>query len=308
MLSYTVEVRAKDDFIGGNNVYTNDIQSNITADGKTYTLPHPMVNVKAEISVNDAEKTIFLGSTVPADADVLSGFFSETGNYTYQWYTDAECKNEISWEELGQATPGIDGATYYVKVSYVSVQPDPEALENTDNNYVGKGTLGYSAYDIGTYTIHVVDGTITVQKTISKTDYNAKQGDPIFTFKISNGTTSYYRTIRFTETDVKNASSDTVTLSATLTGIAKGNYTVEELESSNYTLKSVAVDAETSFDSSKNGNQVTFMVGDITKRYGKVTFTNTKGDSSLPRDTDTVNNTLKLGQKIVQTKDGDNGR
>jgi hypothetical protein len=307
-LTYTFEVKAKDDFIGGNNVYTNVETSKIEADGKEYTLPHPMVNVRAEITAKDLDETIFLGDTVPITADTAKALCKKLTDpgYSYAWYKDEACTEPITEQEIAATVPGTDGVTFYLKAGYTSVMPEAEALANTGDHYVGENTDGYAVSAVGKYTIHVVDGAITIQKTIKTSDYNEKQGDPIFTFKVTDGTTSYYKTLRFTASDIENAT-DTVTLSTTLTGLAKGSYTVEELDTSNYTLQSVEVGSETTFVNAKNGNKVTFTVGEIDKRYGKVTFTNTKKEGTKPKDTDVLKNTLKVGKKITQSKDGDNG-
>jgi hypothetical protein len=264
--------------------------------------------VKATVTADDLEKTIFLGDTVPMSDEILKAMseYTQNSEYVYKWYTDEACTQEISEDDIAAAVPGMGGASYFLKVSYVSEKPENEALANTNGHYVGEGTTGYSVYEIGTYQINVVDGTITIQKTISKSTIRSNQGDPIFTFKISDGKKSYYRTVRFSEAVINNASSDAVTLTATLTGIAKGSYTVEELETSDYSLDSMTVDSSTTFDYVRTGSTVTFTVGDIDKRYGKVSYVNVRKDNTAPKDKDVVKNTLKIGSKITDSKDGDN--
>jgi hypothetical protein len=307
-LSYSFEVKAKEAFLGGNNVCTNGSASAIYANNAEYKLPLPIVNVKATVAADDLEKTIFLGDTVPMSNEILKAMseYTQNSEYVYKWYTDEACTQEISEDDIAAETPGTEGASYFLKVSYVSEKPEKEALTNTDGHYVGEGTTGYSVYEVGTYQINVVDGTITIQKTISKSTIRSNQGDPIFTFKISDGNRSYYRTVRFSEAVINNASSDAVTLTATLTGLAKGSYTVEELETSDYSLASMTVDGSTTFDYARTGSTVTFTVGDINKRYGKVSYVNVRKDNTTPKDKDVVKNTLKVGSKITDSKDGDN--
>jgi hypothetical protein len=307
--TYTFNVQAKDSFVGGNNIYTNDSSSNVLADGKTYTLPHPAVNVEEKLVVNSTEKTIFLGDTVPMNPTIMAELFTKQGteDCTIEWYTDEACTNQISQDDMTKETPGVDGATYYLKVSYKADTPTEEALAASDGHYAGDKDDEYNITAIGTYTVHVVSGEITIQKTISKTTINSKQGDPIFTFKISDGTRSYYKTVRFSDTVVNNASGDTVSLSVTLSGLPKGNYTVEELDTTNYSVGSMTVDnGSATFDNSIDGNKVTFVAGDINKLSGKVSYVNVKKDNDTPKDTDVVKNTLMIGQKISDSKDGDN--
>lgn len=64
--SNTITVRAKDEYIGGNNVPTNVApDSKITTGYGNAILPQPKVNVKSDLVVNNNKKTIFYGDTVP---------------------------------------------------------------------------------------------------------------------------------------------------------------------------------------------------------------------------------------------------
>jgi hypothetical protein len=51
---------------------------------------------------------------------------------------------------------------------------------------------------------------------------------------------------------------------------------------------------------------VTFAMGDINKQYGKVNYVNVRKDNTAPKNNDVVKNTLKVGSKIKDSKDGDN--
>ena len=48
-----IKVKAKDDYIGGNNVTTNGPESGITVDGVTKKFPQPTVNVKSELFITN---------------------------------------------------------------------------------------------------------------------------------------------------------------------------------------------------------------------------------------------------------------
>lgn len=75
---------------------------------------------------------------------------------------------------------------------------------------------------------------LTIVKKISQADF--ANGDPIFTFKISNedGSLVLYRTVRFTKDSfVQNTEN---IKSVTIEGLPVGNYTVEELNTVRYTL------------------------------------------------------------------------
>lgn len=61
----TIEIKAKDDFIGGNMIPTNGSASGITIDGNTKPFPQPSVNVKLLTpSIGDKEKTYYKGDTI----------------------------------------------------------------------------------------------------------------------------------------------------------------------------------------------------------------------------------------------------
>ena len=75
----TITVRAKDTYIGGNNVTTN-----ISPDSKISTgygdavLPQPPVNVKAELQVGNNEVTVYKGDTIPTDDKLLNTYSMST--------------------------------------------------------------------------------------------------------------------------------------------------------------------------------------------------------------------------------------
>ena len=61
----TIEIKAKDDFIGGNMIPTNGSASGITIDGNTKPFPQPSVNVKLLTpSIGDKEKNYYKGDTI----------------------------------------------------------------------------------------------------------------------------------------------------------------------------------------------------------------------------------------------------
>lgn len=99
----TIHVQAQTDYIGGNNVPTNispDSKITTTEFGDT-PLPQPKVNVKAELTLNDKEITIYKGDDVPtADtvlADMVQNYTKNTTSYgiskdsfTVQWYSSEQ--------------------------------------------------------------------------------------------------------------------------------------------------------------------------------------------------------------------------
>ena len=166
----SITVKAKDDYIGGNNVATN-----ISPDSKISTgygdavLPQPKVNVKAELKVKNKEVTIYKGDSLPDTNTVLKEMFDLEGNtskynvpessFTTKWYSNPECTTEVT--NLTADT----NTTYYLKVSYNAGESTPKSNANTDGNIAGGEdhiveavNESDSAKLYGIYTINVLSG------------------------------------------------------------------------------------------------------------------------------------------------------
>lgn len=157
----TITVRAKDEFIGGNNVTTNvSPGSKISTKYGDVKLPQPKVNVKSDLVVNNNEKTIFYGDTVPTEDDILNVLFNkrepkgnvtqldgteklvtytigadgqsfDENDFTLTWYEDEACTKEIKVEDMAKVVPEPDSKQYYLKVTYNVGQPSDESNANT---------------------------------------------------------------------------------------------------------------------------------------------------------------------------------
>lgn len=152
------------------------------------------------------------------------------------------------------------------------------------------------------FTIHVVAGEINIKKMLE----NAKnrrpelEGDPIFTFRISDkGGHTWYRFVRIGG-DEESASAEI------LYGLPKGEYTIEELDTIRYENTDVSIESN-SCPVDKQTNSMVAYIGysnkenpttDVTHRKAVVTFTNTRNDSSKLTDSD-----IRLN-RFTKTKDG----
>lgn len=217
--SNTITVRAKDEYIGGNNVPTNIApDSKITTGYGSAILPQPKVNVKSDLVVNNNEKTIFYGDTVPTTKDVINALFntSEPQGYVTQldgtkklvtytkgadgetinsdefelkWYEDEKCTNEILEKGMAQVKPEPESKTYYLKVTYKN--KGLESTDNTGGNISGKGDGTLTAHnskddkkrEYGVYTIHIIAGQIQITKKLESTAKEAVT----FTFDVKKG-------------------------------------------------------------------------------------------------------------------------
>lgn len=169
----TIKVKAKDSFIGGNNVTTN-----VSPGSKIFTgygeveLQQPKVNVKSDLVVNNNEKTIFYGDTVPTEDDILKVLFNKTQpqgyvtqldgtkklvtytmgadgqqikpeDFTLTWYEDEAC-TKVFKEDMAKVVPEPDSKQYYLKVTYnklnnnlAKVTSADDCTKNTDGKISG---------------------------------------------------------------------------------------------------------------------------------------------------------------------------
>lgn len=304
----SITVKAKDDYIGG-----NDVPTNISPDSMIHTgygdavLPQPKVNVKAELKVKNKEVTIYKGDSLPDTNTVLKEMFDLEGNtskynvpessFTTEWYSDPECTTKVT--DLTADTE----TTYYLKVSYDAGVPSDGrdgSTANTGGNIAG-GTdhiveavnENDSAKLYGIYTIKVVSGEIQITKKLE----SALETECTFNFSIKDESGSEIKTVAITipagSTEVKLAGKD-------LKNLPRGTYTISEVNSNGYVLTNYQVDETTNCRNTRNEGQesVTFKLGyetnadsngkdvDVIKNYtydknsggtvGSVTFTNVK--------------------------------
>ena len=170
----TITVRAKDEYIGGNNVPTNVApDSKITTGYGNAILPQPKVNVKSDLVVNNNKTTIFYGDTVPTAEAILKVLFDKANpqgyvtqldgqknkvsytigadgqeikpeNFTLTWYEDEACTKEIKVEDMAKVVPEPDSKQYYLKVTYNNVgQPSDESNANTTKKFEDDTQITY---------------------------------------------------------------------------------------------------------------------------------------------------------------------
>lgn len=170
--SRTITVRAKDEYIGGNNVPTNvSPDSKITTGYGEAVLPQPKVNVKSDLVVKNNETTIFYGDAVPTTEDIINALFNKNAPQGYvkqldgteslvtytigadgnpinsnefelKWYEDENCTTEILKENIAEVKPEPDSKTYYLKVTYKNdglKEVTDENKNNTDGKISGNG-------------------------------------------------------------------------------------------------------------------------------------------------------------------------
>ena len=341
----TIHIVAKESCLGGNNVTTNvNPDSFLSFGGTQLELPQPTVNVRIAYQITDTADTIFLGENLENyadDAEVRMKNADSAGlsqvNLTF--YTDKNCKEEITQENLKKERPKQDTAYYAKAFLPVEEATDASNANSTLNGVIYKNEAQVEAAHVdgeayaGKYDVKVKTGTLILTKKISKKDIRACEGDPIFTFKITNQTTGdvYYKTLRFGENSAEDQTTTAgmfnVKAQTTLEGLAQGIYKVEELDTMGFTLKEFT--ADTNCASQIAGNSAQFAVGirsrDEACSFDVEDFVTTAADSHLQADcvnvtaknnktrndgkltdTDAVKNQFVIHEKANSTTDVDN--
>lgn len=341
----TIHIVAKESCLGGNNVTTNvNPDSFLSFGGTQLELPQPTVNVRIAYQIKDAADTIFLGENLENYADdaavrMKNADSAGLSQVNLTFYTDKNCKEEITQENLKKERPEQD-TTYYAKAFLpVEEATDASNANSTLNGVIYKNEAQVEAAHAdgeayaGKYDVKVKTGTLTITKKISKKDIRACEGDPIFTFKITNQTTGdvYYKTLRFGENSAEDQTTTAgmfnVKAQTTLEGLAQGIYKVEELDTMGFTLKEFT--ADTNCASQIAGNSAQFAVGirsrDEACSFDAKNFVTTAADLHLQADcvnvtaknnktrsdgkltdTDAVKNQFVIHEKANSTTDVDN--
>ena len=307
-----LNIKAKDTYIGGNDVTTNVREgSNITFGNEKIYLPQPKVNVNAKIFINDKEIIIYKGDPIPTNEEIQDKLFKESDVTSYEygkvgnadsdkiqlkWYKDPECTKPIATDTDGNPVydlsklsdtdkqPTAD-TSYYLKVTYNAGAPSKKSKENTDNNVAGGEdniqeaiNTENSNHPYGIYTIHVISGQIDIIKKV-----NEKSSKPrTFQFEVTKTEKGKAEAIKgspFTVTVPAN--SDTGTVSDAdkpkLINLSRGTYVVSEVVPTGYRI--TATDFEgTDCQKSVENNRTTFTLGNGISTKSDVISTDYKYD------------------------------
>ena len=279
-----IRVKAKDAYIGGNDVVTNGPESGITVGIDDRKFNQPTVNVKVDFNVNNGEKTIFKGDK-PGDyiddakLNEVTKLKSATGTeytmlddvtITTKWFKDASCTEEISKTEILN-TPLTRETVYYAKVTVTPIKDGTASAANSigDNNgnctrdgkkYYAVDSNGVTKKD-GTYTIKLVSGAINITKKLE----NATNTDKEFNFTITRTDVTPNQEIATVKVTVA-ASQTTGTLAGDelkkVSNLARGTYVVTENATSGYDVKGILEGVNTNCRiAGKTDDSITFVMG-----------------------------------------------
>ena len=335
----TIKVKAKDNFVGGNNVTTNvSPGSKISTGYGDVELPQPTVNVKVNLVVKDKDVWIYKGDTVPTDETILNQLFNESEtSYSKGTISAADAKDHITlqWKDGTQtniskenmATTPDDDTEYYLEVTYdPKTTSTDESKTNTttsdgEQHVVGAAEKAYnpdnSNNPYGIYKIHVIKGQIQITKNVTETS----DTDRTFTFNVNakNG-----QNVSDSQVNVIVPAGET-SGTVTLPDLPRGEYTVTENNADGYFIQAfdiVTGDGQTDCENVKSDadKSLKFTLGNDVKKANVITtdYTYTsggvKGVASYTNEavisldlkkTDTDNHSLTGAKFKLEMKDGD---
>ena len=337
----TVKVKAKDSFVGGNNVTTNvSPGSKISTGYGDVELPQPTVNVKVNLVVKDKEVWIYKGDTVPTNDTILNQLFSESetsylkgtisaadanGHIIKQWFKKDDKGIITNIQEEDMATTPDGDTEYYLEVTY---KPNTTSTDDSKKNTTTSDGMQHfvgdeKAYNpnnrnlYGTYKIHVIKGRLQIIKNVTE----ASSEDRTFAFNVKDKDGNDVSNSPVIVTVKAGETSGNVTLA----DLSRGSYTVTEANTPGYTISAFEVGTETDCENSKSdvsneSKSLTFVLGnDVNKKNvitGEYTYTagGVKGVASYTNEartnldlqkTDTEGHFLTGSKFRLERKEGD---
>lgn len=340
--SRTITVKAKDSFIGGNNIPTNVYpDSKISVGDLEKVLDQPTVNVKVNLVVKDKEITIYKGDSVPMDEQIRNELFATSKPTSYkdgivsetdskkedgtsliklQWFKkDNGVRTNIDESEIKTALN--DGTEYYLEVTYTAPTESTDTSKtNTDGHFVGTETAknpGNNNNPYGIYKINVIKGQIQITKNVTE----ISDTDRTFTFNVNAKNGQNVSNSQVSVTVKANETSGTVTLP----DLPRGEYTVTEDNADGYSIQAFNVvtdDGQTDCENFKSNvdKSLKFTLGNdvnkanvITTDYkytsggvkGVASYTNEAVISLDLKKTDTDNHSLTGAKFKLEIKADD---
>lgn len=337
----TVKVKAKDSFVGGNNVTTNvSPGSKISTGYGDVELPQPTVNVKVNLVVKDKEVWIYKGDTVPTNDTILNQLFSESetsylkgtisaadanGHIIKQWFKKDDKGIITNIQEEDMATTPDGDTEYYLEVTYKpnTISTDDSKKNTTTSDGMQHFVGDEKAYNpnnrnlYGTYKIHVIKGQLQIIKNVTE----ASSEDRTFAFNVKDKDGNDVSNSPVIVTVKAGETSGNVTLA----DLSRGSYTVTEANTPGYTISAFEVGTETDCENSKSdvsneSKSLTFVLGnDVNKKNvitGEYTYTagGVKGVASYTNEartnldlqkTDTEGHFLTGSKFRLERKEGD---
>ena len=286
-----INIKAKDDFIGGNMIPTNGAASGITVDGSTKKFPRPSVNVKLlTMSLKDGETTVYKGDTITpkAYADELT-----------QALKIIELKENNPTTTVGIAPKDANGNPMFPALS----DDQKNALANGKSITLGSGEEYKYIYPETTDAIGYFEYKFTGTENLG--DHEAvKVGDKVETYTVEVKFIPYPTADRQNQVSGVNVPNEAGGSNYNLEPITTtGTYTVNVIAGEIQIVKKVD-------KASEQDREFTFVITKDDKLYKEVTVTVEKNKTEgtytgndlkeLPRGTYVVSEKLTSGYGVKE--------
>lgn len=292
--SLSFDVMAKEDFMGGNLIYTNVNEKSFVVIGdEVFDFEDPTVNVPVkELSLNSGNVILFLGDDITPEtyvnliddglsADVISVLLNNktySSPYSYSSYNGVTGELTYTLTEVHDASLethradaiGNPAETYVLTKTFTPLSVDVrEAYVNADREEPSGNTAKEQSAK-GSYDVYVIDGTLRIIKHINSLEYMKTEGDPIFTFKIE-GTHSgkvYYKTVRFALDKLPSyisLAAGEAYIDVTITGLEKDEYVITELDTLGFVLEGLEATEDNRCKVNVQDGEIHAFIGDDVK-------------------------------------------
>lgn len=216
-----INLKAKADYVGGNNVPTNVAgnASSVTANGITKNFDQPKVNVRDILTVSNVTNTVFYADNVSAGnitavetamnkntrlKDMVDGqYISIQDKLITVWYSDDTLSSPVTdlrgdLENKLKSQNSETPETYYQQITYPMAPSTPESAGNTFDNIAGTATTKASCTATA-----VNDGKATVNGTQAESASDSGKGYGVYTNNIVKGQLEITKTIDKPYTNIK---------------------------------------------------------------------------------------------------------
>lgn len=311
--SKDIEVKAKDGFIGGNDISTNisPISGIYIDENQLIEFDKPTVNVPVKLNIKNTESTIFYGENVPTvgveetmfNPSTNDCFLGQetTGSFVYTWFREDGSTLIGNISELEQVIPK-NTEIYKLNVEFIPSKPGDLSQG------LGGGAKVEATSAIGNYTVNIVKGQITATKKVKSNEIWFPNGDPIFTFELErlddkdNVVEKIYDVVRFEKND--NIYNDEyASKSVTFQGLKKGKYRLSESQGLRYRFENNDINNLKPCKGQKHGEELIFYVGyedinnsktNLNNNDGEGIFINKKVSDKYFTHTDVIKNTIDI--------------
>lgn len=295
-----IYVKAKDDFIGGNEIPTNGPESGIEINTGKGTFPQPTVNVKLlDISADNKEQTYFLGDTIQPAI-----FASELNDTVKVTELDGSTKvavpdlAELTTEDLAKlaagetvtksyAYPGTTSVVGKFVYKYKAIKPEDQTVEDHEADTVGTDveeyqlTVTYKALtvderdEVNTTPVGEVVDSVTTSEDEGIYTVNVEGGRIEITKEITGnvepsleGDPIFTFKIVNTETNetwyravrFTDAKNTKIVSAEVLSNLPRGTYEVTELDTQRFDLEGIDITGSNCL-ARKTESSATFVIG-----------------------------------------------